>query len=415
MKNLILSLCLLAAALPACAADEKLDAAAHSLAAAISQKPAGLTGLLDADFFRQVSLEKAGSILADTWKAYGGVVAVRAVRSESPLMGHYVFETDKGYDLPAAVALSPESGRVSGFFFGQAARHNPTLKSVADRLGALPGAKAFLVRRLGGDGASLEDYHGSDTLAVGSAFKLYVLGAVIKERRPWKKIINLDDGDRSLPTGRLQDWPAGAPFTAYTLAGLMIADSDNTAADMLISALGRRNIEDDLKAMGHSDPARLKPFLRTSELFRLKSDSEATLKYINLPLDERYVFLSSLSSRPLSAAAVKQSPFGVARVEWPASPADLCRVMDYIRRNGGGEAMDILAINPGLTVPEGFRYAGYKGGAEPGVLSMTWLLQDKKDNWYCVSGAWNDEVNDLDQQAFFELMQTALNALAPAR
>ena len=88
MKNLILSLCLLAAAVPAGAADEKLDAAAHGIASAISQKPAGLTGLLDADFFRQVSLEKAGSILADTWKAYGGVVAVRAVRSESPLMGH---------------------------------------------------------------------------------------------------------------------------------------------------------------------------------------------------------------------------------------------------------------------------------------------------------------------------------------
>ncbi len=409
MKILFLLLALLPGA-----ARAGLDESARALAAAVAEKPAGLTALLDADFFRQLSLERASGLLADLYRDNGAVTAVKTVRAESPNMGHFIFETEKGFDIPAAVALNPENGRVSGFYFGQPYRHNPTLKLVREKLDGLPGKKAFLARRLGRNGADLEACDPGSALAVGSVFKLYVLGAMLQEGMSWKKIVTLEDGDRSLPSGRLQDWPAGAPFTAYTLAAMMVSESDNTAADMLISALGRRALEADLRKLGHSSPERLKPFLRTSELFRLKSDSEASLKYLNLPAEERYLFLAGLASRPLAAAELKQSPFGAAAIEWTASPADLCRLMEYFSRAGSSEALDIMAMNPGLNAPEGFTYAGYKGGSEPGVLAMTWLLRDKDGAWYCVAGAWNDDVKELDQPAFFGLMQTALNALAPS-
>lgn len=46
-------------------------------------------------------------------------------------------------------------------------------------------------------------------------------------------------GEKSLPGGILQNWPKGAPLTLHTLAGLMISQSDNTAADTLLEILGR--------------------------------------------------------------------------------------------------------------------------------------------------------------------------------
>ena len=60
---------------------------------------------------------------------------------------------------------------------------------------------------------------------------------------------------------------------------------------------------------------------------------------------------------------------------------------------------------------ENIVYAGYKGGSEPGVLSMTWLLKNKKAEWFCLSGSWNDEKENLESVKFFTLMQSALNAL----
>jgi len=192
----------------------------------------------------------------------------------------------------------------------------------------------------------------------------------------------------------------------------MISESDNTASDALISALGRRTIEADLAALGHSDPGRLKPFLKTSDMFRLKSGTAAALEYLNLEGEEKYVYLSSLSKTPLSLEGFTKSPFGVDKIEWFASPADLCRLMAYFVQKNDAKALEILALNPGLNISrENLVYAGYKGGSEPGVLSMTWLLRNKKSDWFCLSASWNNEKDNLAQSEFTGLMQTALNAL----
>ena len=63
-------------------------------------------------------------------------------------------------------------------------------------------------------------------------------------------------------------------------------------------------------------------------------------------------------------------------------------------------------MNPGLNIPrENLVYAGYKGGSEPGVLSMTWLLRNKKSEWFCLSASWNNEKDNLGQSEFTGLMQ----------
>lgn len=69
-------------------------------------------------------------------------------------------------------------------------------------------------------------------MAVGSSFKLYVLKAlaadILQGKRSWRDVVELHESDKSLSAVDLQDWPAGAPVTLFSLAASMIAKSDNS-------------------------------------------------------------------------------------------------------------------------------------------------------------------------------------------
>lgn len=388
-----------------------LEKAAREVSARIKEKPAGVAEIFDKSLFRHISLEKLTAVLAGIYRESGPVSGTVFV-SSSGGSGHFFLDTEKGYRVPLALSLEAGSGKISGIFFGPPYRKDSSLKDVRERLAALPGRTGLLVRRLGEKPESLEAHNEDAYFAIGSGFKLYVLGTLLKEGVSWEKVYRLGPEDISLPSGRLRDWPVGSPLTAHTLAAMMISESDNTASDALISALGRRTIEANLAALGHSDPGRLKPFLRTSDMFRLKSGTAAALEYLNLEGEEKYVYLSSLSKTPLSLEGFTKSPFGVDKIEWFASPADLCRLMSYFAEKKDAKALEILALNPGLNIPrENLVYAGYKGGSEPGVLSMTWLLKNRKAEWFCLSASWNNEKDNLGESEFFGLMQSALNAL----
>ena len=411
MNILPLFLCAAWLTVPGFAAGTGVEKAALEVSARIKEKPEGVAGIFDKSLFQHISLEKLTEVLAGVYKDNGPVSSTVLVSSAAG-SGHFFLDTEKGYRVPLALSLEAGSGKISGIFFGPAYRKDSSLKDVKERLAALPGRTGLLIRRLGEKPENLEAHNEDAYFAIGSGFKLYVLGTLLKEGIPWEKVFRLAAEDKSLPTGRLRDWPAGSPLTAHTLAAMMISESDNTASDALISALGRRTIEADLAALGHSDPGRLKPFLKTSDMFRLKSGTAAALEYLNLEGEEKYVYLSSLSKTPLSLEGFTKSPFGVDKIEWFASPADLCRLMAYFVQKNDAKALEILALNPGLNISrENLVYAGYKGGSEPGVLSMTWLLRNKKSDWFCLSASWNNEKDNLAQSEFTGLMQTALNAL----
>lgn len=395
------------------AADRKLlSQKAEQLAAQISLTPR-VKDLFDKTFFKYISLEKTEEILRGIYRADGGVTAVRLDYADSASSAHFTFETEKGFNLPVALAVLGQNGRLTGLFFKSAYPRDLTLEAVKRKLSALPGRTGFLALKLNVPGRALEALNENEYFAVGSAFKLYLLGAILEEGYSWKKIFILKDESKSLPPGRLRDWPDGSPLTIHTLAAAMISESDNTAADTLADGLGRDTIEGALAGLGHSKPELLKPFLKTAELFRLKSDTEASVKYLGAQPDGKYRLLEEIARKPLKAADLKAGPFGIARVEWPASPADLCRLMDYFYKKEDKAALEILAINPGgLDIPKNkFLYAGYKDGSGPGVLNMTGLLKTSGSDWYCLTGSWNNAGDPLEEQKFFGLMQAAINAI----
>ncbi len=389
-----------------------LSGPAAQAAALVAEKPAGLEKVFDKSVFSHISKEKLAGVFSELRRGHGAVAARVFVSSDAACSAHYLFDTDRGWRVPVALSLNPATGKLAGIFFSPPYRRDMTLAKAREELAALPGRAGLLALKLGEKTEQVEALNPDAPMAVGSAFKLYVLGALLENGVPWDRLYRLREEDKSLPGGRLQDWPDGSPLTAHTLAALMISESDNTATDTLLRALGRRRVEAALPALGHSAPERLRPFLSTGEFFRLKADSEAALKYRALEGEERYVFLDSLARAPLSAAGLRPSPFGLDSVEWHASPADLCRAMAYFLRRDDKAALDILAINPGLKTPRGCLYAGYKGGSEPGVLAMAWLLKDARSDWYCLAAGWNDETAALDEGKFFSVMQGALEALA---
>ena len=250
-------------------------------------------------------------------------------------------------------------------------------------------------------------------LAIGSAFKLFVLAELVRQvkagERRWSDVVPL--GAPSLPSGLLQDWPKGSPLTLHSLAALMISRSDNSAADTLLAALGREKVEALLPELGIAAPARNSPFLATREAFVLKYGDPALLRRWTAAdeagrralLDGE---LAAVEAESLDRTRFTGRPTAIGEAEWFASPADLVRTLDWLRRSGDATALELLAINPGLERgPAGdFAYVGYKGGSEPGVVSMSFLLRSREGRWMAVSAVWNEGTAALDEPRFIALM-----------
>jgi hypothetical protein len=224
-------------------------------------------------------------------------------------------------------------------------------------------------------------------------------------------------GPASLPSGILQDWPTGAPLTLHSLAALMISRSDNTATDTLLAALGREKVERLLAELGVTAPAGLRPFLSTREAFALKLGPASGLDLWK-KADEpgRRALLRGIASaeaKSFDPARLASAPLANDVVEWFASPADLVRTLDWLRRSGDETALKLLAINPGLdpTLARGFGYFGYKGGSEPGVLSLSFLMRRRGGEWLALSVAWNDPKRPLEETKLAGLVQRLIALL----
>ena len=97
----------------------------------------------------------------------------------------------------------------------------------------------------------------------------------------------------------------------------------------------------------------------------------------------------------MAAASGFTKPIMVDKLEWFASPEDLCRVMVDLHTRAQTPALapiaSILSLNPGFP-DENHQYAyiAFKGGSEPGVLNLTFLMQRARDSkWLFMTAGWN--------------------------
>jgi hypothetical protein len=222
---------------------------------------------------------------------------------------------------------------------------------------------------------------------LGSAFKLYVLGAlgraVARERAAWTQPLAIRDGWKSLPSGVLQDSPAGTVLPLRRYAELMISISDNTATDHLIHRLGRDAVQAQFVRFGHRRPAANVPLLTTRNFFTLKGVRYpvAADAYLRLPRVLRAATLPALDRVPRSRISSWTQPRRVDELEWYGSPTDICRAFAGLARQAADPALapvdDVLSINDGALGLDRSRYptVWFKGGSEPGVQTLNYLAR----------------------------------------
>ena len=169
------------------------------------------------------------------------------------------------------------------------------------------------------------------------------------------------------------------------LAEAMISVSDNTDSDHLLFLVGRTAVEDAQDSWGISDPDLNRPFISSREMFHLKLDPELGQRYLASNVEDRRTILEVLASEPLPPVDQLDStwtaPIAVTTLEWFATPSDICRVLARLAEDD--EALRILEINPGVP-SDRWPAVGYKGGSEPGVLAMAWIMtNDEGGRWGC--------------------------------
>lgn len=349
---------------------------------------------------------------------FGPAVTVALLEPRDGTRASIAIRFERGL-AKGVIALDPaEDNRVSELVFTSVealADAGDTPAKITADLSALPGNVNAWFAPLNGDAAVIS-IDADKPLALGSTFKLYVLAALAEDvkagRRRWTDVVALSE--KSYPSGQLQDWPKGAPVTLHTLASLMISISDNTATDQLITVLGKDRILKLMRDSGHANPSANDPFLTTRELFVLKTMDPLFLDQWRTRSRDAIVaaeVLMTVADPTLEeVTAVFAGGPKAIDIEWFASPADLAKLLAYMRHTADPKVFEILAINPLATpaIKANWQYIGFKGGSEPGVINLTWLLRDKAGRDHILTLGWNNPAAVVDDGKLQAIAQRIL-------
>ena len=257
---------------------------------------------------------------------------------------------------------------------------------------------------------------------LGSAFKLYVLGAVAEAVAAgdlaWTDQIVITDELKSVPSGVLQDREDGSTTTVREAAELMISISDNTATDLLINLIGREKVEQAQATFGHTRPELNTPFMTTREWAVLKIGAGAEeLRAEYLAADEagKRAILSDLADVRADSlvAAAFLDPIEPDRLEWFGSLFDLCIVhvelQERAEEPGLEPVAEILSLNPGVP-SENWDYIAFKGGSEPGLVTASWLVRDA-DSTFVLAATVLDRTQPIEELEAVLVMAAARDLL----
>jgi beta-lactamase class A len=278
-------------------------------------------------------------------------------------------------------------------------------------------------------GGSCQPVHGLDPgtpAPLAATFKLYVLDAlgqaVAAGKVGWNQPLTVTAQLKSLPPGELKDEPDGTRISVLDTAAAMTSLSEDTATDMLIHLLGRPAVEAALTRTGMADPALDRPFLTTREIFTLKLDQWPALaeRYLAAGQAGRRALLASTVDRaPLPALATARSwiaPRAVNSLEYFASASDLCRVYASLaalaRRPGLAPIGQMLSLNDdGLQLdPAQWKTTWFKGGSEPGVLTLAFLATTRTGHSYVVTVLAEDPSQPINQATAIPAILSAVKA-----
>ena len=296
----------------------------------------------------------------------------------------------------------------------------PASWAQADReLAGLAPDASLLAARVspGGNCTPVHQVAASAARPLGSMFKLFVLGALAQQiaagRVSWNRDLTVTDALKSPGSGSLQNDPDGTRVSVRQTAAMMISISDNTAADMLMQLVGRSAVEAQDRQW--SDHAALNvPFLTARESLLLKILNYPALanRYLGLAPGQRAAFLaSSVDPLPFSQAQVQDlpqawtGPRDIGTIEYFASPDDICRAFAGLQQLAAQPRLaplgSVLSASNGSVGLDPARWptVWFKGGSEPGVLTLGYLATNSKGQTFVVVAMLSDPAAALSPSA----------------
>ena len=398
----------------------------------IPLSPQVIRAHFDSGFVAQISPAQLNSVL-ENLPAVGasltGLLWQNPARDPDVLLALASFG---GQQLTVKIAVDG-AGLIAGLLLTPYQPAPASWAQVDRQLAALAPDAGLLAARVspGGVCTPVHEVAAAAARPLASMFKLFVLGALAHQvaggRVSWDQDLKVTAALKSGGSGSLQDDPDGTRLPVQQTAAMMISISDNTAADMLIHLVGRSAVQaQDRQWSAHA--ALNVPFLTTREAFLLKYLHPALAqRYLSLAPGQRAAFLaSSVDSLPFSQAQMQADasgslPADIDTIEWFASPDDICRAFAGLQQ---------LAAQPGLAplgpiLSPGFGGIGldpaqwptvwYKGGSEPGVLTLGYLATDSKGQTFVVVAMLGDPAATLSPSAVTGLQAIIQGAFELAR
>ena len=350
----------------------------------------------DSGFLAKVSPNKINSVLSGLQSSSGpsldGLLLIESTALQA-------VATMGGQQWTVSISVD-SAGLIEGLLLSRSQAPPESWAQLDRDLAALSPQASFLAARISSNGTCIPIHQlaPSTTRPLASMFKLFVLGALAREiadgKVSWDQDLTVTPLLKSTGSvaGSLQYSPAGTKVTVQQAATKMISISDNTAADMLINLVGRAAVESQVRQWT-GGTALDNPFLTTRELFILHGVNFPRLanQYLSLKPRERTSFLTS-SVDPVSLSQVQQStnPRDINSIEWFASPLDVCRAFVGLQqlstRLGLAAIGSVLSTNTGDIQPEESTWPTiwFKGGSEPGVLTLGYLAKDSSGHTFVV-------------------------------
>lgn len=271
------------------------------------------------------------------------------------------------------------AGLVDGLWYRPYAPSPRSWSELDTRLSALAPRVSFAASVLDDRCRPVHEVDADTPNPLGSAVKLYVLGALERRTQDWSTNLPIREAWKSLPTGVLQDRPAGTAVTLREHAELMMSISDNTATDHLIHHLGRDTVLRQSKAFGNSVPELNRPLLTTREMFTLKGFHYPSLAdtYLSLPRVLRSAMLPALATVPRTAIRPWTEARNLDSIEWFGSANDMCRAFAGLVGQHSPRVAAALSIEDGGIALDRAVYptVWFKGGSEPGLLVLNHLAR----------------------------------------
>ncbi len=199
--------------------------------------------------------------------------------------------------------------------------------------------------------------------------------------------------------------------TVFAALERALAQGDALALDAVSATLGREALDTAAAAVAPAAAPHNAPVLTQLERLVLKSvrDGELGADWGTLDEPARRERLDAITPAEIGAIAPWPTPRHADTVGWFASPREVCAQLAALQTGDADAEVTryLLSARPGIAIdPARWSWAGYVGGAEPGALWLSWLLEDHARQRHFVS------LSFVSAQALDEASAVAVVAMA---